>query len=55
MLKSSGDTGRPVVTLYPVVIYKNFNKGALGTTTPIVWVRLNYNHAHVFKDGNKIV
>ena len=39
----------------PVVISKNFNKGALGTTTPIVWVLPSYNHAHVFKDGNMII
>jgi len=40
---------------HAVVISKNVNKGALGTTTPIVWVWLSYNHAHIFKDGNIII
>ena len=38
-----------------VVISTNFDKGALGTTTPIVWVWSSYNHAHIFKDGNMII
>ena len=38
-----------------VVISKNFNKGALRTTTPIVWVWPSYNHAHISKDGNMII
>ena len=38
-----------------MVISKNFNKGALGTTTPIVWAWPSYNHAHVFKDGDMII
>ena len=38
-----------------VVISKNFSKGALCTTTPIVRVWPSYNHAHVFKDENMIM
>ena len=38
-----------------VVISKNLNKGALDTATPIVWVWLGYNHAHIFTDGNMII
>ena len=37
-----------------VVISKNFNQGALGTTTSIFWVWPSYNYAHIFKDGNMI-
>ena len=44
-----------VVVMQKVVISKKFNKGALGTTTPIVWVWLSYNHAHIFKDGNMMI
>ena len=39
----------------PVVIAKNLKKGALGTTTPIIWVWPSNNHAHIFKDGNMII
>ena len=38
-----------------VVISKNLTKGALGTTTPIVWVWPSYSHAHIFKDGSMIM
>ena len=34
---------------------KIFARGALGTTTPIVWVWPSYNHAHIFIDGNMII
>ena len=43
------------VLVQSVVLSKNFNNGALGTTTPIFWVWSSYNHAHIFKDGNMII
>ena len=49
------DLQLPIRTSTAVVISKNFNKGALGTTTPIVWVWPSYNHTHMFKDGNVII
>ena len=34
---------------------KILTRGALRTTTPIVWVWSSCNHAHISKDGNMII